>query len=73
MTTFEQAKEARKEAATMPVFAHGSVNGIGLAKQGNGFAVAVAFVGEKPDTELPEQILGVPVVYLFNVGRKAAL
>lgn len=73
MIRLEQAKEAKKKAMTMPEFAGSSVNGIGIARIGENFAVAVSFVGGKPSEELPDRINGVEVVYRYNVGKRVAL
>jgi hypothetical protein len=57
-----EAREAKEKAKE--IFPHfGSVNGIGLAKQGDGYAVKVSFEAEPRNREgMPREIGGIPVI-----------
>jgi len=57
-----EAREAKEKAKEIfPRF--GSVNGIGLARQGDGYAVKVSFEAEPRNREgMPREIGGIPVI-----------
>ena len=57
-----EAREAKERAKEIfPRF--GSVNGVGLAKQGDGYAVKVNFEAEPQDKDgMPREIGGIPVI-----------
>jgi len=58
----DAAREAKEKAKT--IFArHGTVNGIGLTRMGERYAVKVNFESEPRDrASMPREIEGVPVV-----------
>jgi hypothetical protein len=60
--TLDAAREAKEKAKT--IFSrHGTVNGIGLTRMGERYAVKVNFESEPQDrASMPRDIGGVPVV-----------
>jgi hypothetical protein len=57
-----KAREAKEKARE--IFARfGPVNGIGLARRGDGYAVKVSFAVEPRDrAQMPQEIGGVPII-----------
>lgn len=57
-----EAREAKEKAKE--IFSRfGSVNGVGLARQGDGYAVKVNFEAEPRDqAHMPREVGGIPVI-----------
>lgn len=57
-----EAREAKEKAKS--IFAqYGSVNGVGLTRQGDCYAIKVNFESEPRDrAQMPQEIEGVPVI-----------
>jgi hypothetical protein len=58
--TLQQARAAKVKVARM-VSGHPDVNGVGITKDGNGYAVKLNLSGRTNGDPLPKQIDGVPV------------
>ena len=63
----QRAREA-KDRLVPRLREHPDVNGVGLARAGDGWVVKVNLVREAPDLDLPAEIDGVPVS-IEVVGR----
>jgi hypothetical protein len=68
MVTLEQAQKIKNQIKEMPQLKFPVVNGIGITKRGDDYAVKVNIVGEELDFNCPTRIDNVEIVFEYNCG-----